>query len=181
MAARRLEPHRLDVAALAAHGERIEGELEPRTMPRWREMQSPPVDASLASVRWEARGEQTRRSGEEPQSWLHLRVSADAWPVCQRCLQPFRTPVEIDRRFRFVATEAEAEALDADSEDDVLAPSAAFDLIGLIEDELVLGWPLVPRHADCGQPAHRAGEERPGAAGSAFAALAAWKGRSAKP
>ena len=100
MAARRLEPHRLDVAALAAQGERIQGELEPRTMPRWREMQSTPADVPRPPIRWEARGEQIQRSGEAPQSWLHLRVSAEAWPICQRCLQPFRTPIEIDRRFR---------------------------------------------------------------------------------
>jgi uncharacterized protein len=181
MAARRSDPHKLDVAALAADGLRIEGELDARAIPRWREMQSPPADVALPAVRWSARGEQVQRSGEAPQSWLHLQVSAEAWPTCQRCLQPFRTPIEVDRRFRFVATEAEAEALDADSEDDVLAPSASFDLIGLIEDELVLGWPLVPRHLACSQPGHRAGDERSGTGTSAFAALAGWKARSDKP
>ena len=47
---------------------------------------------------------------------------------------------------RFVDGEAQAEALDADSEDDVLALAPALDLRTLVEDELLLAWPIVPRH-----------------------------------
>ena len=105
-------------------------------------------------------------------------MTALGWPVCQRCLQPFNTPVEVDRAFRFVPTEGEAEALDADSEDDVLALGTSFDLIGLIEDELLLAWPLVPRHVRCAQAAQAAAVEP---ASSPFAALATLKGRATKP
>jgi uncharacterized protein len=130
----------------------------------------------LPAVRWSARGEQRRRSGEAPQVWLHLQVSVQAWLTCQRCLQPFAAPLEITRAFRFVPTEGEAETLDAESEDDVLALAPSFDLIGLIEDELVLAWPLVPRHERCSQPAHAAsGAPAP----SPFAALATLKSGSA--
>jgi uncharacterized protein len=180
MAARRLDPHRLDVAALAADAGRLDDTLDAHELERWRDMQSPPADVPLPPVRWTARGELRQRSGDAPQHWLHLHVVATAWPTCQRCLQPFQTPIEVQRAFRFVATEGEAEALDADSEDDVLALSPAFDLIGLIEDELVLAWPLVPRHPQCSQPAHRVGEA-PTPDDGPFAALAAWKARSAKP
>jgi uncharacterized protein len=179
MALRRLDPHKLDVAALAADAGQLQGEIDASTLPRWRETQSAPVDLALPPVRWSARGEQRRRSGEPPQIWLHLRVSAEAWATCQRCLLPFRTPIEVDRAFRFVASEGEAEALDADSEDDVLALSPSFDLIGLMEDELLLAWPLVPRHERCSQPEHDAGGE-PVSADKPFAALAAWRSR-AKP
>jgi uncharacterized protein len=179
MAARRLDPHKLDVAALVADAGRIEGEIDGQTLERWREMQSPPADVPLPTVRWAARGEQRQRSGGAPQTWLHLQVAALAWPTCQRCLQPFRTPIDLERAFRFVATEREAEALDAESEDDVLALSPSFDLIGLVEDELVLAWPLVPRHVQCSQPQHDAGAEPPAESGP-FAALAAWKSHRPK-
>ena len=180
MAARRVDPHKLDVAALAAEGGRLEGEIDASTLERWREMQSAPADGPLPPVRWSVRGEQRQRSGAPPQLWLHLQVAADAWPVCQRCLQPFCTPIEVARAFRFGATEGEAEALDADSEDDVLAASASFDLVGLIEEELLLAWPLVPRHAQCSQPEHGAGDD-PAAEDNPFAALAAWKSSATKP
>ena len=75
-------------------------------------------------------------------------------------------------------TDSEAEALDTDSEDDVLALGPSFDLIELIEDELLLAWPLVPRHEHCAQPAHQ-GDAEP--AQSPFAVLANLKGRAAKP
>jgi uncharacterized protein len=180
MAARRPDPRKLDVAALAADAAQLAGDTDAGSIERWRDMQTPPADVALPPVHWVARGEQRQRSGELPQTWLHLQVSAEAWLTCQRCLQPFRAPLGVQRTFRLVATEAEAEALDADSEDDVLAPSPAFDLIGLIEDELVLAWPLVPRHERCSQPVHRAGDAAADV-DSPFAALAALKARTPRP
>jgi uncharacterized protein len=178
MATRRPDPHKLDVAALADDAGRLDGEIDASALGRWREMQSPPADVPLPSVRWSARGEKRQVSGAPAQRWIQLRASVQGWPVCQRCLQPFSATVEIDRAFRFVPTEREAEALDADSEDDVLAFGPSFDLVELIEDELLLAWPLVPRHELCTQPAHRADAEP---AESPFAALATLKGRAAKP
>jgi uncharacterized protein len=180
MAARRLDPHKLDIAALAADAGRIEGEVDGQALERWREMQSPPADVSLPPVSWTARGERRARSGQAPQTWMHLQVQARAWPTCQRCLQPFCTPIELERAFRFVGTEGEAEALDAESEDDVLVLSPSFDLIGLVEDELVLAWPLVPRHAQCNPPEHSRDGETPPEQGP-FAALAALKSRQPRP
>jgi uncharacterized protein len=179
MATRRLDPHQLDIAALAAAAGRIDGEIDAQTLERWREMQAAPADMPLPAVLWLARCEQFVRAGEATQTWLHLHVATQAWPMCQRCLQPFATPIEIERAFRFVATEGEAEALDADSEDDVLALKASFDLVELIEDELLLAWPLVPLHEQCSPPDHGAGSE-PAVGPRPFAALAAWKSRAGK-
>lgn len=179
--AARSDPHKLDVAALAAVAGRLEGHVDAHALERWRDMQTPPADMPLPPVHWAARGEQRRRSGQAPEVWLHLQVSAQAWLTCQRCLQPFAAPLEVARAFRFVATEGEAEALDAESEDDVLALGPSFDLIGLIEDELLLAWPLVPRHVRCSQPAH-SGSEGAAPAPNPFAALSVLKGRrAAKP
>jgi len=63
-----------------------------------------------------------------------------------------REPLAVERSFRFVRSEAEAEAEDIDSEEDVLVISRALDLRKLVEDELILALPLVPRHAVCPQP-----------------------------
>jgi uncharacterized protein len=76
---------------------------------------------------------------------------------------------------RFVGDEAQAEALDEHSDDDVLALSAALDLHALVEDELILALPLVPRHARCPQPLPMSAGEADMASAqgpSAFAALA---------
>jgi len=68
---------------------------------------------------------------------------------CQRCLTPVDVPLEVDRAFRFVADEATAEALDDESDEDLLAMSREFDLHELIEDELLMALPVVPKHDEC--------------------------------
>ena len=176
MAARKADPTKLDVAALAVEGASLDGEWPASDLDRWHAMQTPPVDTAVAAVRWQVRGEQRRAVGQPMQTWLHLSVSASAWATCQRCLQPFELPIELERSLRFVADDAQAEALDADSEEDVLALPPALDLRTLVEDELLLDWPIVPRHAACALPladdnAADAGAENP------FAALAALKQR----
>jgi uncharacterized protein len=60
--------------------------------------------------------------------------------------------VTIDRWFRLVADEATALAQDDDSEEDLLALSASFDAVGLLEDELLLALPLILQHPDCQPP-----------------------------
>jgi len=71
---------------------------------------------------------------------------------CQRCLQPLVEAVEVDRHFRFVADEDVAAKLDDEIEDEVLALPRTLDLRELVEDEMLLALPLVPRHDLCPQP-----------------------------
>ena len=61
-------------------------------------------------------------------------------------------PLGVDRRLFFVAGEDAAAALDTESDDDVLALEPFLDLRGLVEDELLLALPLVPRHEVCPEP-----------------------------
>ena len=57
--------------------------------------------------------------------------------------------IQISHSIRFAKDEAAAAALDADSDEDVLALSRHFDLLELVEDELIMAQPLVPRHEVC--------------------------------
>ena len=87
---------------------------------------------------------------EEP--WLHLQAQATLSLVCQRCLGPVEELVSFARDFRFVASEALAEVEDEESDEDVLVISKAFDLLELIEDELLMATPLVSKHEVCPKP-----------------------------
>ncbi|TSE18715.1 putative ACR [Tepidimonas alkaliphilus] len=110
---------------------------------QWREASSP-VAAALRLLGGAAA---TR------QLWLHLRVQGAVPLVCQRCLEPFWQPLEVDRWFRFVADEAAAWAEDERCEEDLLvANGPRFDLRSLIEDELLLAAPLAPMHERCPRP-----------------------------
>jgi len=162
----------LDVAALAADGASLSGQWLAASLPRWQAMQTSAVAPDAAAVRWQVAGETRRVAGAAPQVWLHLQAQAHAGLTCQRCLKPFSPLLQVDRRIRFVAGEHEAATLDADSDDDVLALEPTLDLHTLVEDELLLACPIVPRHDDCRPPAHGADEPTEAAADNPFAALA---------
>lgn len=177
------DPLHLDVAAFAADAGRLSGHWPGLTLGRLAETQTPPQDMALAGVTWSAQGERTPVPGGDAEIWLALGVRAPVWLTCQRCLQPFQVPIEFERRLRFVRGEAEAEALDAESEHDVLALSRSLDLRELVEDEVLLALPLVPRHDACPQPLPMSAGELPAddaddAPAHPFAALQALKAAS---
>jgi uncharacterized protein len=104
------------------------------------------------TVTWRAVGELRNPLHHEPQVWLHLEADASLPLVCQRCLQPVDVPVAIRRSFRFVSDEATAAAEDDQAEEDLLALTRNFDLLELLEDELLMDLPVAPRHDTCPQP-----------------------------
>lgn len=179
-----LDPSKLDVEGFARAAGTLDGELQALTLGRLAEMAADDAPASgWPAVRWQARGEQRAVRGGEPQVWLHLQAQAEVSLCCQRCLQPVRLPLELEREYRFVRDEELAASEDVDAEEDVLSLGGRFDLIELIEDELLMALPLVPRHERCPQPlpmpqaevpeVEAAEEQRP----NPFAALAALKGK----
>jgi uncharacterized protein len=175
---RPFDARRLDVRAFAAAGAALQGTLPQAELPRLADSTlALPGDGALPPVAWSAHGEQRPVAGGEPEVWLQLQSDTAVWLQCQRCLQPLHEPLAVTRRFRFVATEEEAERLDETSEDDVLALPRSLDLHELLEDELILALPLVPRHDTCPQPLPTSvGEEAiEDDAPNPFAALAALK------
>jgi uncharacterized protein len=143
---------RLDVASFAEDGSPLQGQVQLGELPRWAELLHPDADPSSHTVSWSAQGELRGRRATRTEIWLHLQIQATAALTCQRCLSPVDTPLQVDRWFRFVEDEAQAATLDEETEDDVLVVSKAFDLLDLIEDELLLATPIVPRHDACPAP-----------------------------
>ncbi len=100
-------------------------------------------------VRWHAVVQLRQAAGVAPQVWLHLQAQVDVPLTCHRCLEPVDEALAVDRWFRFVADEAQAAREDEEAEEDVLVLDPAFDLQALVEDELLMALPLVPRHDIC--------------------------------
>lgn len=148
MAPKPFDPLRLDVEAFARAGAGLAGAWPLAELPRLASL----LADSTASVSWRADGERRRAAGGDMQTWLRLRAAARLSLTCQRCLAPLEELLELDRRLRFAADEAEAAALDAEIEEDVLALGGSLDLRALVEDELLLALPLVPRHDRCPRP-----------------------------
>ncbi len=177
MKTRPVDPRRLDVESFAKEGGRLEGHWPLPALQRL-------VDAAHADARpapddqvaWQAHGESRAVRGGEPQVWLHLRAHARMSLVCQRCLGPLETDIVAERSILFVRGEEAATELDADLEDDVLALPRSLDLRELVEDELLLALPLVPRHDTCPRPLpSMADDDEPAERANPFAVLVALK------
>jgi uncharacterized protein len=179
MKARGFDALRLDVEAFAAEAASLEGDAPLGDFPRL--CTSGAAAASGQRVHWSANGNLRKVRVGAPEIWLRLRAKARVPLQCQRCLRAVAIDVAVDRSLRFVAGEEAAAALDADSENDVLALPRVLDLRELVEDEMLLALPLVPMHEACPEPlvapaADELAEEPPV---NPFAVLAALRG--AKP
>ena len=171
------DPQHLDIRLFAQTGTDLRGESP---LGHWSRL----LDEQFAEnkggmVRWHLQGYMVPVTGGAPRVAMHLKAEVDLALQCQRCLSAVVQKVEATRDFLFVADEATAETLDEDSEADVLVISRDFDALSLVEDELILALPLVPRHEACPQSlpdaavdeAFEQASERP----HPFAALAALK------
>ena len=147
------DPHRLDLRSLARDAGELHGELALENLARLGQSCEPALaDERLPPVAWSARAELRDIVGARAQLWLHLQAQAQVRLQCQRCLLPMREALSAQRSFLFVSDEAEAARLDEEMEDDVLVLPARLELAELVEDELILALPLVPRHEVCAQP-----------------------------
>jgi uncharacterized protein len=106
---------------------------------------------TVSEVGWRIRGELRQGPGGVPQPWVHLEVYGQLPLICQRCLAPVVVRVVSERSFRFVTDEATAAAEDDECEEDVLVLDTRFDWPQLVEDELIMSLPLVPKHEQCPQ------------------------------
>jgi uncharacterized protein len=90
--------------------------------------------------------------------WLHLTADTCLSLTCQRCMGTLQNALQVDRWYRFVGTEDIAMAEDDASEEDLLVLTPQFDLLAVLEDELLMALPLVPMHDECPElPAFSAG------------------------
>ena len=101
---------------------------------------------------------------------------------CQSCLQPFSLPVRQQTLLLLAHDEAELARLDEGDEHEVVLAAGSLVAHELVEDELLLTLPFVPRcgRADCGAAPGAGVEASTEQAPSAFAALAAAKAPAAR-
>lgn len=173
------DPRHLDLKAFAQAAAELQGQSPLTQWPRLLDEQMAGARAQDHAVHWRLQGHATPVMGGAARIGLTLWAEVDLPLKCQRCLTPVVEVVAAERGFVFVADEATAEAMDDESEEDVLVISRDFDALSLVEDELILALPLVPRHELCPEdlpneavdPGFEAASERP----NPFAALAALK------
>lgn len=130
-------PEFVDPWRLAERGQRYSGRLEFRQMPRLVEV--------LASDEGEASFELEFASDEHRRPRIRGLVKADLVLRCQRCLGLVRHPVSARLELSVIEVLDEIARLPAEAEP-VLATDGLIRPMDVLEEELLLAVPQVPRH-----------------------------------
>jgi uncharacterized protein len=120
----------------------LEGKLDVGASQRLADRITARVGEEDASVSWRIEG--TTDAMGRPA--LAISIAGDVPLTCQRCLSAFALPVAQQTVAVLAKSEADADALDADSENEVLLADRALDPAVLVEDELLLTLPYAPMH-----------------------------------
>ncbi len=80
---------------------------------------------------------------------MKLSIFAKIPVICQRCMQVYLEPLEINSQFVFFDSLEQVEdfPLDNDVEDSLLK-NPEFNVLDLIEEEILLACPWIPKHPD---------------------------------
>ena len=132
-------PSKIDPWRLAAESGRLEGSLALAALPRLiAELNRTDGVVSVALVAGiDPRG--VRFIGGALQTGVEL--------VCQRCLGRLRLALDVTVSLGLVHSEAEADRLPEEYEP-LLVPEGTIRVADLVEDELLLALPQIPRHDD---------------------------------
>jgi uncharacterized protein len=113
----------------------------------------PRVAHELTSPDGEARGH-VRFSRQLGHAVADLEVSAQPEVVCQRCMQPMRWPVKVQSRVALV-TDYDAADRVPEGLEVFLVEADSVSVRDLVDEEIMLAMPHVPRHEENSECARR--------------------------
>lgn len=96
-------------------------------------------------VQWSVQGEGTLAG----RRFIDVKASAEVTLECQRCLQLFVQALRVDNRLEVVRKLSQLDGDDDLEEIERIEGSPRFEVLELIEDELILSLPSVPKHDVC--------------------------------
>lgn len=128
----------IDSLDFARRGGELSGEVPVAELPRLTDV----LTDSAGAVHYTLRG----FVGKDGRSLLELHLEGACNLRCQRCLNALAYPIRLQARLRLVT---DGELGDDDIEDDEVDNVPAdkhFDVLALIEEELLLDMPIAPKH-----------------------------------
>ena len=156
----------IDSLAFARDARSLQGELALASLTRVLDMLAD--TAGVVSYRVEG------AVGPRNRPQLHVQLDGVLSVCCQRCLEGIAYPLKVRSLLEFVDNEDDLtqEEIEDDSKD-YLPAQSELDVVALIEDEIILGLPPVPRHESCALPETGQGNGKE----SPFAMLKGLKGK----
>ena len=158
-----LQPAAIDGLAFARSAGVLKGRLGMESLPRLAQS-----GCSGSVVDFVLTGEINERG----KPGLRLAVDGSVRLQCQRCLGNLDLSLRLEARLELAASEAEILAADDDMER--VVAGREMRVAALVEDEVLLALPMVPKHEQCSAAAGLGADTKP----SAFQALATLKKRS---
>jgi len=153
-----LQPAAIDGLAFARNAEVLKGRLGMESLPRLAQS-----GCSGSVLDFVLKGEINERG----RPGLTLVVDGSVRLQCQRCLGNLDLPVRLEAQLELASSEAEITAADDDIER--VAAGREMSVAALVEDEVLLALPMVPKHEHCSLAAELGANAKP----PAFQALAA--------
>ncbi|WP_438969857.1 YceD family protein [Methylophaga sp.] len=135
-------PKEIDPFRFANNGRKLEGELALANMPRLADSLNDKTGLVTVSMQFDVDPTGTPNMQGHFETTLLL--------TCERCMQQLEHPVEIDTWLGLVKHAKLAESLAEQYEPWVVEDNQLVDPATVVEDELILALPLVPKHDyDC--------------------------------
>lgn len=132
-------PELLDHRKLANQQGIVEGSFPVKQLERFGELLVDPAgDVSLRLV---------FSKGEHDRTEVHGHVATEVRLECQSCLQPVTIELSSDIAVIVVKSEAELEKL-GEEQDCIISADKLMPIAALVEDELMLAVPMIPRHRE---------------------------------
>tara|TARA_R110002050_G_scaffold1244_4_gene8616 strand:+ start:52302 stop:52826 length:525 start_codon:yes stop_codon:yes gene_type:complete len=131
-------PKELDPFRLAQNGLRLEGTLPVSTMER--------LAGSLADTEGEVAVKMNFDVDETGLPYMYGKFSSQLSLICERCMAPMSVDVDVECHLAILKNERKIEDLAELYDPWIVENKDPILLASVVEDELILGLPLVPRH-----------------------------------
>ena len=133
-----LQPAAIDGLAFARNAAVLQGRLGMESLPRLAQSgcSGSVLDFAL-----------TGEINERGKPGLKLAVDGSVRLQCQRCLGSLELPLHLEVQLEFASSEAEITAADDDIER--VVAGRQMSVAALVEDEILLALPMVPKHEQC--------------------------------
>lgn len=91
---------------------------------------------------------------DEGKLYVDLQIQGDLVLQCQRCLEALTWSCDVQNRLLLLGPGEQVPEDELENDDaDAIELEARTNLLELIEDEVILALPIVPRHENCETPA----------------------------
>lgn len=141
-----IKPLLINNLEFASSEQSVSGDVELSALPRLNDFLAPKIEQQQATkIHYTLIGQAKKFS----QPSLHLSIDAELPTICQRCLNAMNVALKLD--FDYLISDSEPASFDENDELDWLESAREMSVWEVIEDELLIAFPIAPVHSTANQ------------------------------